>query len=346
MYDVVIVGGSFAGLAVAQQLRGHRVLVIDQHPIGSHQSSTCGVPRRLARMVGADSAILETHEAVVMHAGGRAVRFDLPEPFVTFDYEVFCQSMLRQSDAEVRVTRALGRDECGVVTTDGHAAARFVVFATGWRSHQIGLPETSGDLEFAGRGIETELPTRLDVGSGLHFHFERRIVERGYAWVFPCGDRVRIGLVSSAQGMALRRRLDEWVGEFGLKVGPTHGGVIPVKRRSPISGTDFVVGDAAGQCLPITAEGIRSAITHGVACGRFIGAALRNEISEADAREHYRRFVHRTDRFHGNLLHFMRFVDRAPERLLGMFGQVAEATGIADFALRRYFAGSGWRLAD
>jgi 2-polyprenyl-6-methoxyphenol hydroxylase-like FAD-dependent oxidoreductase len=42
MYDVAIIGGSFAGLATAMQLCGHRVLIVDQSPTGSHQMSSYG----------------------------------------------------------------------------------------------------------------------------------------------------------------------------------------------------------------------------------------------------------------------------------------------------------------
>ena len=44
MYDAIIAGASFAGLATAMQLRGYRVLLIDQYPVGAHQMSACGTP--------------------------------------------------------------------------------------------------------------------------------------------------------------------------------------------------------------------------------------------------------------------------------------------------------------
>ena len=109
-YDAVIVGGSFAGLAAAQQLRGRRVLLLDQRPIGTHQSSTCGVPLPTMRAVGAESAALEQHERLVMHAAGHLFRFPLPDPYVTFDYHAFCTAMLARTDAEVRIVRATGYD--------------------------------------------------------------------------------------------------------------------------------------------------------------------------------------------------------------------------------------------
>ncbi|NIW91899.1 MAG: hypothetical protein GWN20_03100 [Phycisphaerae bacterium] len=41
-YDVIIAGASFAGLAVANQLSGHKVLLIDRKPNGAGQTSACG----------------------------------------------------------------------------------------------------------------------------------------------------------------------------------------------------------------------------------------------------------------------------------------------------------------
>src|SRR6266568_8410662 len=85
-YDAIVVGGSFAGLAVAAQLKGHRVLLIDQRPIGTHQTSTCAVPLATAEAVGAVSATQEIHEFASLHTGGKEYRYRLNEPYVTFDY--------------------------------------------------------------------------------------------------------------------------------------------------------------------------------------------------------------------------------------------------------------------
>ena len=133
-YDVVIVGGSFAGLAVAMQLRGWRVLIIDQHTIGSHQMSACGTPRTTACAVGAQASALETHGNLMLHAAGKVVRFSLKDPYITFDYRAFCQSMLRQTDADVWQSRCTALDAQRVETATGQVTARFVVNATGWQT--------------------------------------------------------------------------------------------------------------------------------------------------------------------------------------------------------------------
>ena len=204
MYDVVIVGGSFAGLATAMQLRGYRVLLIDQYPIGARQMSACGTPLATARAVGAERAILAAHDALVLHTGGQEIRFPLRDPYVTFDYQAFCQAMLAQTDAEVWRARVTGYSEGGVVTARGPVLARFVVDATGWRALHVQNAHPTPGMPHAGYGVETELPVRLDISPGLHFYFEKRIIRNGYAWIFPCGATTRFGVGSFENEPQLR----------------------------------------------------------------------------------------------------------------------------------------------
>lgn len=342
MYDVVIVGGSFAGLAAAMQLSGHRVLVIDQHPIGAHQSSTCCVPLRLVEMVGARDTIYEVHDTIALHLAGREIRYSLPESYATFHYRAFCQAMLAQCDVEVWQARATGYAGGEVSTNRGPVPARFVVDATGWREFSRKRSDQNGSPDIASRGIETELPLRADVNPGMHFFYERRLVSQGYAWIFPCGERTRIGIASAADRPHLRSRLNAFLGELGLDPGTTHGGVMPVTPRDPVAGEVFLVGDAAGQCLPVSLEGIRSAITSGFACGEIIRAALDGKHSAQEARRRYREFVQRTARFHHNLLTMHSLVERIPESLLMLGARACTPEPVAHLVLNTYLRSSGW----
>lgn len=342
MFDVAIVGGSFAGLATAMQLRGFRVLVIDQYPIGAHQTSTCGTPLAIARGVGAEASIYQVHETIIVHTEGREIGFSTPEPYVTFNYEAFCQAMLGQTSASVWLARATGYQDGVVQTTAGPARGRFIVDAAGWRSLRGQSVAPATPVPVAGRGIETELPVRVDVTPGLHFFVERCLVPQGYAWIFPCGERTRIGVCSTAAQPRLGARLADFARGLRLEVGPTHGGVMPVVRREPLAGEVFVVGDAAGQCLPVTFEGIRAAMLHGAACGRLIAAALLGTLSPDDARTRYRAYVQRTDRFHRRLLTMQAVGDRAPESLLALLARMCAPRPVARRMLGAYLSHSGW----
>ena len=56
-HDAIVVGGNFAGLAVARRLRG-RVLLVDRHDVGAVQTSACAtplwVPQALDQVLGQD----------------------------------------------------------------------------------------------------------------------------------------------------------------------------------------------------------------------------------------------------------------------------------------------------
>src|SRR5256714_11212774 len=66
------------------------------------------------------------------------------------------------------------------------------------------------------------------------------------------------------------------------------GNWIPHKIRPATEGGVFFVGDSAGHCFPTTAEGIRTALYFGIACGRELRAVLegRRRRREALARYH------------------------------------------------------------
>jgi flavin-dependent dehydrogenase len=66
------------------------------------------------------------------------------------------------------------------------------------------------------------------------------------------------------------------------------GNWIPHRLRPATEDGVFFVGDSAGHCLPLTAEGIRTALYFGVACGRELAAALdgRQSVDLALRRYH------------------------------------------------------------
>ena len=65
------------------------------------------------------------------------------------------------------------------------------------------------------------------------------------------------------------------------------GNWIPHKLRPATADGVFFVGDSAGHCLPLTAEGIRTAFYFGIACGRELRRVVEGR---ADARAALRRY--------------------------------------------------------
>src|SRR5438128_12032952 len=90
--DVLICGASFAGLAVARELRGSgaRVLMLDRYEIGERQTSACAAPTAWLEALGLADSIRQTFPDLVVHTPHRTSRYRLPWTFSTFDYPGLC----------------------------------------------------------------------------------------------------------------------------------------------------------------------------------------------------------------------------------------------------------------
>jgi flavin-dependent dehydrogenase len=285
-HDVIVVGGSFAGLAVARQLRGE-VLLIDRHEVGSHQTSACGTPLRVPETLGVMDSVLQVHRRVVVHAPSRTVTFDVTDtPYCTFDYGKFCRGLLDQ--CRVRFLRATvtGLAESVVETTEGRFAAPCVVDCSGWQgilTHGGTVPRTA--MSF---GLETDTEYS---GEALYFWARPERFGDGIAWLFPTGRGSRVGLGSYRGATKLKGPLTRFVDDLAAAPGLYHGTYFPSGLGTATAGRMFVVGDAAGHCLPLTAEGIRPALYFGQKCGQLVQRVLDRTSSLHDALVAYRRRV-------------------------------------------------------
>jgi len=103
----------------------------------------------------------------------------------------------------------------------------------------------------------------------------------------------------------------------------------------------FLVGDAAGQCLPLTGEGIRPALVFGQAAGRLAREVVEGRLALEDALVAYRSLVV-ARRPHYRLLGLLqRGVLRAPRRFLPAFVSL-----LADGPLSWPAQSAYWWIAD
>jgi flavin-dependent dehydrogenase len=289
-YDVVIAGASFAGIALAQSVRG-RVLLIDRDEIGAGQTSACGAPHRLVRAMGADEAVQQVHDRIhIATRTGRHVWDLRREPFCTFDYRRFCELAVARSGADVLRASAHGVEDLTVHTTAGSYRGRFVADCTGWRAALASAlaPARPGE-QWRAFGIESEVA--CDFPSGLHFYFWRDVAPDGYAWAFPCGGRVRFGVLSYGGATQLRSGLHALMARFGTAPERYHGGFLAAGTVDPVVGKLFVVGDSAGHCLPLTGEGIRTAVHAAWRAGGLMSEVIAGGATPEWARSEYRAFV-------------------------------------------------------
>jgi flavin-dependent dehydrogenase len=209
-YDVIIAGGSFAGLSAATQLKGKFALLVEPNPIGQVQTSACATMLAVLEATGTMDSLLQVHDTFVLHLPRLTYRVPLPDPFCTFDYRLFCERLLARCDAEILPAAVRGRRGQVVYTTTGTFDAPLLIDASGWRAALA----TSGRQQWRPHqgksfGIETHIPCSEE---GLHFWYQPgRLGKKTVTWLFPTGAQSRAGIGSYSGETRLKSRLEWWL---------------------------------------------------------------------------------------------------------------------------------------
>jgi flavin-dependent dehydrogenase len=333
-FDAIIAGASFAGLAVARQLRGD-VLLVDRHEVGAVQTSACGTPLWVPRHFGVEGSVLQVHDRLELRAGGRAITYDLSRiPFCTFDFSRFTRGLLEQS--RVRFLRApVTGYRDGVVTTPaGRFSAPVIVDASGWRGVIMNRGATP-DFAAGGYSFGLESPTGVD-DDKLTLIVDRRVVPRGLGWIFPVGRGSLVGLGSYTGASKLGPDLRRLMRGLGASAATYHGTFFPNRPLASTGARVFAVGDAAGQCLPLTAEGIRPALFFGDLCGRIVQRITEGGVPLAQGLAEYERAVARYRRAYAVLRGAQWLAAHLPAAWFGSIAAAFRHRPLLDYWWPRY----------
>src|SRR5215218_7628947 len=334
-HDVLICGASFAGLAVARELAGSgaRVLVLDRYEIGERQTSACGIPTEWLRVMGLMKAHRQTFGRLVVHTPHVTARLELPWTFSTFDYPELCSLLWRRSDAAFETATVQGRTG-GVVHTDrGDLSAPLIVDALGWR-RMLGRGYQPPNAPLS-RGLEVH---PWGAGDELEIWIDRRYVPAGYGWSFPARDEVRVGVGSFDPRFHVKDTTVLLAEDLEREPVRYQGNWIPHKLRDATEDGTFFVGDSAGHCLPLTAEGIRTAFYFGLALGRELRAVVEGRASVAEALVRYGDFSGSHEWKFSAMLRAQQLVPRVPPRLLATGLRAMESRRFLDWAFGHYLA--------
>jgi flavin-dependent dehydrogenase len=340
-HDVLICGASFAGLAVARELAGSGadVLVLDRYKIGERQTSACGIPTDWLRVTGLMEAELQRFGELVIHTAHGADRYDLPWTFSTFDYRRICELLWRDCDAAFETAKVDGRaaatanGEIAIDTDRGTVSAPLVVDALGWRR-----------VLAAGDGFqppEAPLSRGLEVhpggaGEDLEIWIDRRYVPAGYGWSFPASDELRIGIGSFDPRFHVKDTTVLLTEDLGKEPNEYQGNWIPHKLRPATEGGVFFAGDSAGHCLPLTAEGIRTALYFGIVLGRELRMVLEGRQTRDRAADRYAAFNDTHEWKFRSLLRVQRLLPRIPARLQRLIIRACGRKRIVDWSFGHY----------
>lgn len=336
--DVLICGASFAGLAVARELAGTgaAVMVLDRYEIGERQTSACGIPTGWLEALELEEAHRQTFGELVIHTRHANVRYDLPWTFSTFDYRTLCGLLAAQGDPfEFETATVTGRSGHTVHTDRGDISAPLIVDALGWRRVLGGGTQIQPPDALLSRGLEVH---PFGSGRDLEVWIDRAYVPAGYGWSFPADGEVRIGVGSFDPRFHVREPTVRLAGDLGSDAVRYQGNWIPHALRDATEDGLFFAGDSAGHCLPLTAEGIRTALYFGIACGRELRAVIAGEQTLEQALSRYHAFSASHARPFRWMLRVQRLIPRVPPRLLGTSLRAIDRKRFIDWAFGHYLS--------
>ena len=299
-FDAIVVGAGPAGSTAAYRLSGAgaRVLLLDRERFPRDKPCGGGLTYRAVRQlpVRVDAVVEDVVDRFELgfRYGPRFERGG-EGPLVLMTQRRRLDAHLAEHAAEagadfrdgVRATALeLGEAEA-TVRFDGTSAVAPVV---------IGADGVNG---LTARALELGVRPRYGVAlegnvSYAHAREERwrgrAVVELGavpggYAWVFPKGDHVNVGVGGwDSEGPRLREHLDRACAEYGLpfeRLAGLRGYRLPMRRPGEAAGRGraLLVGDAAGLVDPLSGDGIYEALV-----SARLGAESALELLEGRAR--------------------------------------------------------------
>jgi flavin-dependent dehydrogenase len=350
---VLICGASFAGLAVARELAGSgaRVLLIDRYELGERQTSACAVPTLWLTAMDLQGALLQSFGELLVHTPWRTARWRLPWTFSTFDYRELCALLMAQAqharpipsptlpasapgDLQFETATVTGRTGEVVHTDRGSLRAPLIVDALGWRRVLSGAPPIQPPNARLSRGLEVH---PHGAGSEMELWIDARYIRAGYAWSFPARDELRVGVGSFWPSHHVKEPTVRLAGDLGLPPDGYQGNWIPHQLRCAVEDEVFFVGDSAGHCLPLTAEGIRTALYFGIACGRELRGVLEGRAARAQALARYGAFSDAHARKFAWMLRVQRLIGQlTPSRSLTAAARALESQRFCDWAFAHY----------
>lgn len=291
LFDLVIVGGSFAGLACARTaaLRGLKVAVLDSKPEPGARVRTTGIlVKEATDDCDLPASLMRKIRGVRLYAPDNR-SLDLSAPNYFF-HATDTAELMRWMAAEAQLAGATmlydhrfeGAEETPdrIILTKHGIQARFLIGADGARSRvaaQFGLGLNKRFL--AGLEIECEPMASLDARF-LHCFADNEIAPGYIGWAVPGAGVTQIG-VAATRGRkpelaALIARVKHIWQIDRLNIVEHRSGLIP--SGGPVTrlgnGRVMLIGDAAGIVSPVTGGGIHTALHFGRRAAQLVGDYL------------------------------------------------------------------------
>jgi geranylgeranyl reductase family protein len=283
-YDVVVAGGSVAGLLCAREIarQNHKVLVIEEdYEIGTpeHCGGLVSVPAMDELGIIPMRATLDNKikSALIVSPAGKSFVLDArPQQVIVldrreFDKQIAHQAMVNGTEIKVRSSlREVTRE--GVRTADGHIKCRIVVDARGVSS--LIHKDRTGILQSAQYEVYADWIDKERV----EIYLDKEKYPGFFAWIIPTRrDEAKVGV--AGKGINAAGALEDFLKRKG-EYSTIRKIFAPIWIKGPIkefvTGKVVTVGDAAGQSKPTTAGGIYSSGLGGILAGNAISKFIKS----------------------------------------------------------------------
>lgn len=289
-YDVLIAGGSVAGLTTARECssNGNSTIVIEEdHEIGTPEHCGGMVSLSGLQKLGLMLDSNNFQNAVPMaRIRSKSASFELSaekQNVIVVDRRGLDKQIAKQAEdagAQIRTRctfKSIAKKESKytIKTSDGEIECKYFVDAKGLGS----LKDASQNGILA--SAQFEVYAKWIEGKTVEILFDSDKYPGFFMWIIPMGDgRGKIGV--AGKGINTSVALHEFIRSKGEKFSIIRKIFAPIWIGGPKSQFVFdrtlIVGDAAGQTKPTTAGGIFSCGMGGV----FAGQAISNAIEKND----------------------------------------------------------------
>jgi geranylgeranyl reductase family protein len=279
-FDVIVVGAGPAGSTTAYRLAraGARVYLVDRARFPRDKPCGGGLTLRAVRQLPfpVDPVVEDVVDVLELGYGyQRRWSSHAAEPLILMTQrrrlDAFLAERAAEAGAEFRdAAKVTAVDAGGAVTIDGERIEADVIVgadgANGVTARSLGLPSYENGVALEGNLGYEHVSKERYAGRAV---VELGVVPGGYAWVFPKGDHVNVGVGGwQSEGPRLRQRLRELCAAFELDekaVTDLRGHRLPMRgaTRQPVTGRVALVGDAAGLVDPLSGDGMFEAFVSG-----------------------------------------------------------------------------------